>query len=363
MKLLIATGIFPPDIGGPATYSALLLQNLPARGIEVEVVTYGRAGISRSWPKGLRHVIYFFSLLKKGYQSDVIFAQDTVSAGLPAFVAAKILRKKFFIRVPGDYAWEQGVQRFGVKETIDEFQTKTYKRSVHFLRLIQKTVVGHADVVITPSLYFKKVVSGWTDRPDSIQVIYNGIDFSRMTSPTVHSLQKFLVSVGRLVPWKGFRALIDLMMELPDWKLAIVGEGPDEALLKEKVQSLGLQDRIEFTGAVSSEKLQKIFASSSIFVLNTTFESFSFALVEAMQAGLLPIVSRVGNLAEIVTDGENGVLVEPDDIRTIKTYIKKAESNSDWFSLIGKNARERAQHFSIDRTLDELESVLKKTIS
>ncbi len=363
MKVLIATGIFPPDIGGPATYTSLLVQELPKRGIVVDFVTYGPAGISRRIPKGLRHLVYFFALFKKGYNSDVIFAQDTVSAGFPAFLAAKILRKKFFIRVPGDYAWEQGVQRFGVQENIDDFQHRAYPGMVRWLRFIQKTVTQNADVVITPSHYFKKVVSNWVKNSDQITVIYNGIDFSQTLIRSDAGFQKTLVSVGRLVPWKGFLALVQMMKDLSDWKLVIVGEGPDELELKEKVRTLGLESSVMFTGALTPVQLQKVFSESSVFVLNSTFESFSFVLVEAMRAGLIPIVARVGNLEEIVVDQKSGVFVAPNDIHAIKSFLKRAESDPDWYYRLCAEAQERSHLFSLQRTLDELEKVLKTSLS
>ena len=175
MKLLLATGIYPPDIGGPATYAVLLEKELPKHGISVEIVTYGPAGVSRSIPKGLRHLIFFFKCWLAAFKSDIVLAQDTISAGLPALIASKLSGRKFLIRVPGDYVWEQSVQRFGVKDSIDDFQNKKYDWRVEFLRSVQKFVVGHADVVITPSKYFGSLVSKWVKDSSKIHVIYNGI--------------------------------------------------------------------------------------------------------------------------------------------------------------------------------------------
>src|SRR3989338_9246738 len=115
MRILIATGIFPPDIGGPATYSALLARELPKRNIGVSVVTYGSffakaskdkpVAISRRIPKGLRHLLYFFVCFVKACRADIVFAQDPVSAGFPAWCAARLARRRFAIRVAGGYAW------------------------------------------------------------------------------------------------------------------------------------------------------------------------------------------------------------------------------------------------------------------
>ena len=123
IKLVIATGIYPPSIGGPATYSKLLYDKFPSMGIDVSVETFDSV---RMYPRVISHIIYFVRLLNTAIGKDIILAQDTVSVGLPALCVSKILRKPFFVRVPGDYAWEQSVQRFDVKEGIDEFQTKKY---------------------------------------------------------------------------------------------------------------------------------------------------------------------------------------------------------------------------------------------
>ncbi|KKU36615.1 MAG: Glycosyltransferase [Candidatus Azambacteria bacterium GW2011_GWF2_46_32] len=110
MKIIIATGIFPPDIGGPATYSETIAEELTRRGFNIRVVTYadrsknqeagikkqgyGIVRISRTYPKGLRHFVYFWKLLRISRGADVVYAQDLISAGLPAMCAAKLLRKK-----------------------------------------------------------------------------------------------------------------------------------------------------------------------------------------------------------------------------------------------------------------------------
>ncbi|HYC34721.1 MAG TPA: hypothetical protein VEC13_03230, partial [Candidatus Paceibacterota bacterium] len=147
-RVLIATGIYPPDIGGPATYSKLLFDELPKKGFSVRVLSFGEV---RRFPKVVRHFLYFFKLFLKAFKSDFIFAQDAVSVGFPSLLVSKILNKKFLIRVPGDHAWEQGTQRFGITDSIDDFQNKKYNQKVEFLRKIQKFVVSHADVVIIPS--------------------------------------------------------------------------------------------------------------------------------------------------------------------------------------------------------------------
>ncbi|MEK7077617.1 MAG: glycosyltransferase family 4 protein, partial [Patescibacteria group bacterium] len=357
-KLLLATGIYPPEIGGPATYAALLEQELPQRGVSVTVLPFRAV---RNWPKGLRHFFYFIKSLWLCRRHDLVLAQDTISVGLPSLLAAKLCRKKFIIRVPGDYVWEQSVQRFGVKDSIDDFQTKRYGWRVEFLRRVQKLVVDRADIVITPSEYFWQLVSKWVKNPGKVKVIYNGIDLTTNYSlPTTHSKSKVIISAGRLVPWKGFDFLIELMRDLPDWKLVIAGDGPEYANLKSQISNLKLQDRVELLGQIPRDELMQKMSASDIFILDTSFESFSFQVVEAMSLGLPVVTTNIGNLSEIIENGVDGILVEPNDKKQFLDAIDKLGKDKNFRESISERAKTKAQKFSIENTIRELVNLIQK---
>src|SRR3989344_2738828 len=110
-RILVATGLYPPDIGGPATYTKMLETHLPKRGVELTVAPYGWV---RRYPKIFRHTAFMWKLIRESRGCDAIYALDPVSVGLPALIASKITRKPLFLRIVGDYAWEQGQLRFGV---------------------------------------------------------------------------------------------------------------------------------------------------------------------------------------------------------------------------------------------------------
>ena len=170
-RILICTGIFPPDIGGPATYSKILLDELPKRGINVKVLSFGSV---LHLPNFIRHLIYGLRILVHGRSCDMVFAQDPFSVGFPAAVAAFILRKKFLLKVVGDYAWEQHQQRNGASFfTPDDFQKEKLDFFTEFQRKIQKFVARQANLIITPSNYLKKIVGMWGVDSNKIRVIYN----------------------------------------------------------------------------------------------------------------------------------------------------------------------------------------------
>ncbi|MFH1402293.1 MAG: glycosyltransferase family 4 protein [Patescibacteria group bacterium] len=366
MKILITTGIYPPDIGGPATYSKLLFDELPKRGIGVEVLSFGEV---RHLPKIIRHLVYFFKILKRGRRADIIYAQDPVSVGLPTVLANKILRKKFFIRLAGDYAWEQGVQRFGVQDNLDDFSAKQtgYSFFVQLFKKIQTKVAQSADGVIVPSHYFKTIIVNWGVNPEKIKVIYNGIKLVQpveVEPPQVRGREeKVLLSVGRLVPWKGFKFLIeimpDILKEIPTARLIIVGDGPQKAELEKIIAQLNLQKNVILTGCLSREELFKQKQRVDVFILNTSFESFSFDTVEAMSLGLPVIATRIGSLPELIENNQEGILVEPNNKEEIKKAIMKIFQDDDFRKKIIHNAWQKVQKFSIQNSLNELEKMLK----
>lgn len=355
VRVLIATGIFPPDIGGPASYSIFLRDELMRRGYRVDVVTYGPAGISRKIPKGLRHTVYFAVCVLRAFRVDVIFAQDPVSAGLPALLAAKLTGRTFAIRVAGDYAWEQAAQRFGVLDSVDDFQNRSYDWRTEFLRGVQRFVINRGTIVITPSEYFRAVVSGWLTHPERVHAVYNGLALSQGECPPGKTESAHTVfSAGRLVPWKGFLALVDVAAGLPDWQLIIAGDGPDRPVIEKYIRERGVEKRVTLTGALSQAELTRELCRASIFILNTSFESFSFQVVAAMHAGVPVITTRIGNLPEIIENGVHGILVAPNDVRAIIAAVKKFSTDTHFRGTIVKNARARAEDFSIEKTASRL---------
>src|SRR6185312_2769187 len=215
MKIFLATPLYPPQSGGPATYAKLLVDELPKRGIDVQLVKFGDV---RHLPPGIRHAAYFFNCISAGHNANLIYALDPVSVGLPASLAAKVLGKKFILRVPGDFAWEQGRQRFGVTDELDEFQNKKYGRKVERLRRIQQRVANRAAKIVVPSEYMRRIVSGWASDASKIEVIYSSVH-----QPVEYEVPKdrpegfLVVTVARRVPWKGIEALEQVIGREKDW--------------------------------------------------------------------------------------------------------------------------------------------------
>ncbi len=334
---MIAADVFPPDPAGPATYCVNIANALKERGIFVSIVSLNpnsdhsrvnhdlhRVGYRN---KLLRYLSYFYLLFKHSSQVDVIYAMGPVNAGLPALVAAKIRGKRLVVKVVGDYAWEQGAQRFGVKDLIDEFQKRRdYKKPVMFLKFIQSLVSAKADKVIVPSKYLKSMVRGWGVERGNIEVVYNAVDVKEVKKFDKLDDEKWIVSVGRLTPWKGMDTLIKLMPEwrevFPNLKLKIISAGPEYDNLLVLIRELGLERAVELTGSLPYEKTVSYIKSGDVFVLNSAYEGLSHVILEALACKRPVAVSSSGGNTELVKQGI-GELFDYDDATQVKAKVLK----------------------------------------
>jgi glycosyltransferase involved in cell wall biosynthesis len=334
MIILIATGLYPPESGGPATYTKLLEDRLPALGFTVKVLPFRTV---RHLPPVIRHIAYFFACLKQGIGVNIIYAQDTMSVGWPACLAAFLLRKKFVLRVPGDHIWEQGRQRFGITDELDDM--KRFSLQWHpylvFLRILQSVVVRTADAIVVPSEYMKRFVSAWT-KPAKVHRIYSSITLPPPVELPADRPEGFLVlSIARPVPWKGLDGLARAAGRDSSWTLKIVNDLPYP-------QAMGW------------------LKTADVFVLNSTYEGLSHLLVEAMSLGTPIIATRVGGNPELVIDGETGLLIPAKDDDALYAAIKNVHDNPEAARARTAKAMERVKDFSMDKAIQSVASLLKQ---
>lgn len=362
MRVLIATPLYPPDPGGPATYARSLEEELPGSGIGVSLVTFGAV---RYLPPGVRHVVYLFLLLKEGKQADLILALDPVSVGLPAVIAAKLLKKPLVMKVVGDYAWEQGRQRFGVTEQLDKFyEARSVAFEVRLLKRIEAWTARQAVSLIVPSDYLKRIVSQWKGVDSNrITVIYNAMraeEGGRVPAAVTALPRPCIVSVGRLVPWKQMEGIVDAMKDT-DASLVIVGDGPSCERIEQRVQATA-PDRMLLTGALSHADTLATMQQADIFVLNSTYEGLSHLLIEALSLGLPIIATNVGGNPELITDAVNGLLIPSRDTSELQNALALLLTDETLRTRLAVAARESAKRFSMKSMVDATVALLQRSV-
>lgn len=118
MRILIATGVYPPQSGGPAYYAKNLKEEFEKLGHEVTVRTFT---LERALPTGVRHFVYFLKTLPAFFRADIVLVFDTFSVGFPVAVMQKLVRRNVILRVGGDFLWEQYVERTKEKIVLSKF--------------------------------------------------------------------------------------------------------------------------------------------------------------------------------------------------------------------------------------------------
>ncbi|MCK4889685.1 MAG: glycosyltransferase [Candidatus Aminicenantes bacterium] len=136
-----------------------------------------------------------------------------------------------------------------------------------------------------------------------------------------------LITVSRLIKKKGVLLLIEAVSELEekDFKLLIVGTGPQMATLKKKIVALGIQNKVEITGFVSRSELTRYYQDSDIFILPTLTDPFSISSSEAISSGLFSLISKFDNASyDLVKSGINGFVFDPLDKKNFKMVLTEA---------------------------------------
>lgn len=365
MKLVIATPLYPPEIGGPATYAKLLEDGLPGKGIEVELVKFSDV---RHMPKLIRHYAYYRRVLRAARTADAVLALDPVSVGLPAMKAAKKAGKPFFLKIVGDYAWEQGQQRFGVTVSLDEFvKMRKVPFPVRVLQRVQTRVARSAARVIVPSEYLKSTVAAWGVPADKIAVIHNAVQLGAV-GPVPEAIQgrmrPLLVTAGRLVPWKHIGGIIEavelLHRQATSVSLAVIGDGPEREKLEDTARTLG--NACVFTGRLSHTATLAGIKAADVFVLNSSYEGFSHLLVEALALGTPVIATDAGGNAEIVQDGKNGLLVPVGDVAALAKAMERLLLDVPLAQAVRAHTRDSVAAFSVDAMLSRTAELLQHSL-
>lgn len=365
MKIVLAAGLYPPDIGGPATFAKQLADFLVTKNVQVEVVPFSTV---RELPPIVRHLSYFYRVWRQSRGARYIVALDPVSVGLPAVLASRLRGVPLLLRIGGDFAWEQGVQRYGVKDTLDVFAQKPkkdYGAKVERLARIQAYVAAYATRVVVPSDYLKTIVAKWGVPTERIRRIYSSAEVGAL--PTREQArqafgfkdEKIIVSAGRFVPWKGFPVLIDAMLlvqkEFPNAKLVIAGSGPDDALIRAHAKKI-LGASAVCMGDMSKERLLQLVCAADVFALNTNYEGLSHQLIEVMQASVPVVTTKVGGNPELIEDGVTGRLVAFDDVSTLAAAIVETCKRED--TRLVEAARAKAKTFSYAHSMSQWSDLL-----
>ena len=376
-NIVITAEIYPPDIGGPATYAFELRHELLSCGYTVTLLTLGDASrgadegvvvIGRKKNVLLRLLQYFFKLKKLSQSADVIYAMGPGVSGLCSVIAGKLTQKRVVVKVTGDRAWEAARLR-GSKEGIEEFQLKRHRGWIRVLEAVERFVVRHADAVIVPGNFLKKIVEGWDAKSEKVINIPNAISpLHTASDPMMEEGIRFeerkyiIFAVGRLVPWKGIddiiAALPKVREKIQDAMLTIVGDGPERERLKGVALEHGVAGIVDFPGSMPHTKLHNYWRRAKVFVLVSGFEGFPHLVLEAWAAGVPVVASDIPAIRDIIINRETGILVPYKDVQAIADALVEVVQNEELARKLRENGRRELAKYRWEKIFTETINLL-----
>ncbi|MFD2613213.1 glycosyltransferase family 4 protein [Paenibacillus gansuensis] len=234
-----------------------------------------------------------------------------------------------------------------------------------FLTSLYREIEQRADRIITVSDSFKKYLSEYMDSGDNIQVIPNGFDDKRFRPVPHENEVTQLITVCRLVPAKGLDILIRACSELKrrghNYVLHIIGDGPIREELEQLAVELDVYEETIFYGyTLHPEEFMPFF---DVFVLPSRAEAFGSVFAEAALCWLALVGTNVGGIAEQIQDGQNGLLVPPEDPAALCDALENLIMDPSYRYQLARAASEKAKRsYSLNRVILELKDMYRSFV-
>ncbi len=314
MKVLLTTGIFFPDVGGPATHVRKIAEHFASLGWKVTVIAFGDhkaadegykvVRISRKFGKLVAWKLYALSVAYETLRHDVVYAFDLTTAGIPSAFFAKLFRRSFILRIGGDPIWERIVEdgkRFLPMRAY--YEQGLFRKDKPMLFRIIRWVVRSADTVATYCNFLRDIyVTYYSVSEEKIELIRN--PFPQKAPATVEEDTCTFLFAGRFVSYKNLSRLLkvfgNIAKKYPQARLLLIGDGPEEQALKKQAEALGGQ--AEIIAKVNQKTLFNCINASSVALAPALTEFNPNFILEALALGKPALISRDNGLSANLPD-------------------------------------------------------------
>ena len=317
MRILIATGIFTPEVGGPATYTPKIASKLVEAGHKVTVITYSNTDEHESDAKQPFFVVrvrrgnrlaqmyrFFKATFKHSKGADLIYTLDWLAAGIPVMKVAFLRRIPYMVRIGGDYAWDTKYLESGKEPmTLKDFYEKgIYRTSPYriYFRLV-RMVLRRATNVIYNSAQQRELYAKYFGIDDAhSSVIPNPVPLFYWNDIARGQPSYEIVYMGRFVVMKNVESLVRAFAKAKlsnAFTLLLIGDGPQKAALQHLVQKLGVEARVTIMPSMQQHELYHRVRNCRASVLPSWTDISPNTVFEALAIGLPTIVTRENYLS------------------------------------------------------------------
>jgi glycosyltransferase involved in cell wall biosynthesis len=367
VKVLVVSGIWPPDVGGPASHAPEVADFLLAQGHRVEVVTtadtapaprpYPVRFVPRSLPIGLRHLRAAWLLAGRAKANDVVYATGMLGR---TTAACAVARRPFVAKLTQDPAFERALRRGHYQGSLADFQDPRVGVSAGLLRRARDLELRRAAHVICPSGFLAALTAGWGVPPERVSVLPNPAPPLPLLPERVPAARPTLAFAGRLTAPKDLGVALAAVAACDGVTLRLAGDGDERGALEGRAAELGLDSRVEFLGALGRDEVLALFRSADAAILSSAWENFPHSVVEALAVGTPVIATAVGGVPEIVRDGENGLLVPPGDPAALAEAIRRFFAEPELRERLCSAAAPSVERFAPEHVYGRLERILEE---
>ena len=373
MKVLVVSGIWPPDVGGPASHAPDVAEFLLRRGHEVEVVTTAAAppalrpypvhAVSRRHRVGVRHARGAALVRRRARAADVVYTTGMFGR---SFAGALLARTPYVVKLTADPAFERSRRRGLVDGDVDEFQQRSGGASVALLRFARDVELRRAAHVFTPSAYLRELALGWGVAADRVSVLPNPTPLSTELPDRDELRRDFglngatLAFAGRLTAQKSLERALEAVAAADGVKLVVAGEGPEREPLETAARKLGIAGRVTFLGAQPRERIVELFNAADATILSSSWENFPHTVVEALAAGTPVLAMEAGGVGEVVENEVNGLLVPAGDTEALGAAVRRYFTDEGLRARLRAAARPSVAAYAPEKVFATLEETLRR---
>ena len=334
MKVVVVSGMWPPDVGGPASHAPEVCHFLLSRGHAVEAITmadrspaprpYPVHWASRRLPLGARHVAAASLIARRTRTADVVYSTGIIGR---TSIAAAVARAPTVLKLTSDPVFERSL-RWGLSgPDLGAFQQLDGVR-IGALRRARDLALARARHILVPSRALRELVLSWGIPDEKVTVLPNPVSppplDGREALRRRHGFDgPTLVFAGRLVPQKGIETALEAVRRNPDVTLLLAGEGPHHEHLVGEARALAVAERARFLGPLPRETAFELLRAADAALLPSRWENFPHMAVEALAVGTPVIASDAGGVTEILRDGWNGLVVPRGDPDALSDAIRR----------------------------------------
>jgi glycosyltransferase involved in cell wall biosynthesis len=371
MRVIVVSGIWPPDVGGPASHAPDVAGFLQGRGHHVEVVTTAVAApvpreypvhwISRGLPKGAIHVRTAAEIARRARGADVVYTTGMFGR---SWAGASAARRPYVLKLTADPAFERARRRSMVAGNVDEFQQLDGGVAVRALRVARDVELRGAAHVFTPSAYLRDLAVTWGVQPEHVSVLPNPTPVLPALPPREELRRAFgmndltLAFAGRLTAQKSLGVALEALSMVDGVILLIAGDGDQRAALERRADELGLGARVRFIGPLPRDRVVELFRAADASILSSSWENFPHSVVEALAAGTPVLATAAGGVAEVVRDGENGLLVAPGNAAGLGEAIRRFAGDAELRERLRAAAAASVAEYAPELVFTRLEDTL-----